>query len=44
MVEGPLDVELAPNDVILLRWRFKVNSEDYNYGLAIDDLKVEALE
>ncbi len=44
LVEGPLDVELAPNDVILLRWRFKVNSEDYNYGLAIDDLKAEALE
>lgn len=44
LIEGDLEVDLAPNDLILLRWWYRYNAADWNPGLAIDDLKVEVLE
>lgn len=44
LIKGELDVDLAPNDVILLRWWYRYNAADWNPGLAIDDLKVEVVE
>lgn len=44
LIEGDLEVDLAPNDVILLRWWYRYNAADWNPGLAMDDLKVEITE
>ena len=43
LIEGDLEVDLAPNDLILLRWWYRYNAADWNPGLTIDDLKVEVL-
>ena len=44
LIEGDINVNLKPNDQILLRWTYVYNPLDWNPGLAIDDLKVTVVE